>query len=131
MTAMLEDSPFVGFSAGHLSTSYESPPPTSYSIVPLPYRACGSLSTVPVFQHNSVYGTDYNSNHSLMEIHPEEIIGSNTSEPPEVNYYKQVTPHHIITQLQQVKIKSASFSAPSSAPGSPFTYLPPGAFHSR
>lgn len=133
MATMIEESQYSGFSAGHLSTAYEASPPSAYATVaPVPYRACPPLSDVPTMRPAPVYTLPFDPSQNLVDVHPDEIIGSNTEEPPEVNYLHQVTPHHIISQLQHIRLKSASFSAPSTAPASPLLHsLPPNAFHSK
>src|SRR5579862_2822988 len=125
MTAMIEDTQYTDFSAG----PYESSQILTYG-GPVPYRACAPLSTVPIIHPTPVYAFTYDQ--SAVDIHPDDLIGSNTEQPPELNRFAQVTPHHIISQLPQLRYKSASFSAPSTAPGSPLiSSLPPGAFQSK
>jgi hypothetical protein len=88
------------------------------------------LASVPIFNPSITY-TPYDHGQPLINIHPDEMIGSNTEAPPELTYNSQLTPHHILSQVQQGRLKSPSFSAPTTPEPSSFKYLPPGAFQTK
>ena len=131
MAAMMEDSQFVTYSAGHLSGSYDSPSQSTFMNAPIPYRACSALTAAPVYNTNLTYNTIYEQNQPMVDIHPDEMIGSNTEAPPEIAAFAHTTPHHILSQVHQMRFKSSSFSAPSTPQSPSYTYLPPGAFHTK
>ena len=81
---MMEESQFSGYSAGHLSASYDSSPQNSFINAAVPYRACPPLTTTPIFNPNITYNTAYDPNQPVINIHPDDMIGSNTDEPPEL-----------------------------------------------
>jgi hypothetical protein len=127
---MMEETQFSSYSAGHLSASYESSSQSNYTVAPIPYRTCAGLSAVPIYDSNLTFNTIYDPNQPIIDIHPDEMVGSNTEAPPELAYVAQLTPHHILTQVQQGRFKP-SFSAPSTPESPSFKYLPPGAFHTK
>jgi Zinc finger, C2H2 type len=131
MAAMVDDGQFSGYSAGHLSGSFESPPQSAFIISPTPHRPCPQLTTVPVFNPQFTYNLPFEQTEPIVNIHPDEVIGSNTDAPPELAVIPKVTPHHILAQVQQGRLKSASFSAPSTPAVPSYKYLPPRAFHTK
>jgi Zinc finger, C2H2 type len=127
MTAMVDDIQCFIYSAGHLSGSYEPLPENTYIAAPVPFRACPPLTTVPMFNPGT-YGMSYDPSQPIMNVHPDDMIGSNTGEPPELAIVPQLTPHHIPSNVHRGRFKSASFSAPATPKS---TYLPQGAIHAR
>src|ERR1700737_1385934 len=122
------------YSAGHLSASpYDSPPQSAFISAPIPYRTCAPLATAPAFNPNMTYAPyDQSQTQPLINIHPDEVVGSNTKPPPELTNLAQLTPHHILSQAQQGRLRPASFSAPPTPDASSyFQYLPPGAFQTK
>src|SRR5579859_1561017 len=130
MATIMEETQFSSYSAGHLSASYESPSQSNYAVAPIPFRTCGGLSSVPIYDSNLTFNAMYDPNQPIIDIHPDDRVGSNTEAPPELAYSTQLTPHHILTQVQQGRFKP-SFSAPATPESAPFKYLPPGAFHTK
>ena len=132
MAAMVEDGQFVNYSAsGHLSPSYDSPPQSTFIAAPVPYRAIPQLTAVPNFNPHFTFNLPYEETESIVSIHPDEMIGSNTEAPPELAVIPKMTPNHILAQLQHGRFKSASFSAPATPAIPHFKYLPPRAFHTK
>jgi hypothetical protein len=131
MAAMMEDSQYLTYSAGHLSGSYDSPSQSPYMNAPIPYRACSALTAVPVYTTNLTYFAMPDQNQAMVDIHPDEMVGSNTEAPPEIAAFAHTTPHHILSQVQHMRFKSSSFSAPSAPQSPSYAYLPPGAFHTK
>jgi hypothetical protein len=132
MAAIVEDGQFVNYSeAGHLSPSYDSPPQSTFIAAPVPYRAIPQLTTVPNFSPHFTFNLPYEETESLVTIHPDEMIGSNTDAPPELAVIPKMTPNYILAQLQHGRFKSASFSAPATPATPHFKYLPPRAFHTK
>ena len=130
---MMEESQFSGYSAGHLSGSYDSSPQNTFINAPIPYRVCPPLTSTPIFNPNIAYNIAYDPNQPVINVHPDDMIGSNTEEPPELMMMgHRVTPHHILAHVHQQRAKSASFSEPTTTNESPsFKYLPPRAFHTK
>ena len=130
---MMEESQFSGYSAGHLSESYDSSSQNTFITVPIPYRACPPLTSAPIFNPHMSYSFAFDPNQPVINIHPDDRIGSNTEEPPELMMMgHRVTPHHILAHVHQQQVRSASFSAPATPEESPsFKYLPPRAFHTK
>ena len=129
---MVEDGQFVNYSAaGHLSPSYDSPPQSAFIAAPVPYRAVPQLTAAPNFNPHFTFNLPYEETESLVSIHPDEMIGSNTDAPPELAVIPKMTPNHILAQLQHGRFKSASFSAPATPAIPHFKYLPPRAFHTK
>ena len=128
---MVEEGQFSGYSAGHLSESYESPSQSSFIISPIPYRACPQLTTVPIFNTQFTFNLPYEQTEPIISIHPDDVLGSNTEAPPELAVIPKVTPNHILAQVHQGRFKSASFSAPSTPAVPHYKYLPPRAFHTK
>jgi Zinc finger, C2H2 type len=128
MATMVEDSQYTAYSAGHLSASYDSSSPAAYIAAPVPYRIYPQFtSAAPVYNSNTAINFTYDgSQQPMINILPDEIVCSNTDQPPELNLIHGVTPHQILSQVHQGRIKSASFSTPSASYGQ---YLPPKAFH--
>lgn len=129
---MMEESQFSGYSAGHLSGSYDSSAQNPYINAPIPYRACPPLTSTPIFNPNVTYNVSYDPNQPVIDIHPDDLIGSNTDEPPELMMMgSSVTPGHILAHVHQQRAKSASFSAPATPKAPSYKYLPPRAFHTK
>ena len=123
MAAMVEDGQFVNYSAaGHLSPSYDSPPQSSFIAAPVPYRAIPQLTAVPNFSPHFTFTLPYEETESIVTIHPDEMIGSNTEAPPELAVIPKMTPNHILAQLQHGRFKSASFSAPATPASQPLRW---------
>src|SRR5437762_2200681 len=124
MAAMVEDGQFINYSAaGHLSASYDSPPQSTFIAAPVPYRAIPQLTTVPTFNPHFTFNLPYEETEPIISIHPDEMIGSNTDAPPELAVIPKMTPNHILAQLQQGRLKPASFSAPATPAIPHFKYL--------
>lgn len=131
MATMIEEAQFANYSAGHLSATYDSPPQSAYIITPVPYRPYAPTTPVPIFNPNITYSIPFDPSQPLINIHPDDMIGSNTEAPPELHMAPKLTPHHIISQMQHGRLKSASFSGASTPQSPSYSYLPPGAFHSK
>src|SRR5271154_3412592 len=133
MGTIMEESQFSGYSAGHLSGSYDSSPQNTYITAPIPYRACPPLTSTPIFNPHMSYNFAYDPNQPVINIHPDDRIGSNTEEPPELMMMgHRLTPHQILAHVHQQQVRSASFSAPATPEESQsFKYLPPRAFHTK
>lgn len=131
MAAMVEDTQFASYSAGHLSGSLETNSQPAFVNSSIPYRPCPPLTTVPYYNPNLAYVLPLDmSGEPLITIHPEDAIGSNTGAPPELAVIPRLTPHHFLAQAQQAqRIKSASFSGVSANQN--FKYLPPRAFQAQ
>lgn len=131
MATVMEDTQFSNYSAGHLSGSFDSPTQDIFIANPIPYRPCPPLTTVPIFSPIA-YNLPYDQNQPIVNIHPDEVVGSNTDAPPELAIAPKLTPHHILAQVHQGRLKAASFSAPSTPHSPPsYKFLPPRAFHTK